>query len=273
MNQEFVNDSEPPKRKSVLVSFDNAVTAIDIPNETSPEIPEENKVSTQKKLSFAAAKSVQIADDQESEQDNIGKKLPLNDTVQKEDPDAFANKIKQAVMKYDAELKNQMMLENEKPDEINEYFRDAFPDYSDQSNQALNKDEEYKENEFEEEYIENKTEEQPVRKDSNLSSSPIQTTNNNNNNNIINSNNNLKSSTPSPPLHKLPTTPQVPDFSIKNNESPKTVKLVDDNDIDNKSKVPKQPITKVPSFSASSKVILIYIYITSYQLDIIFYFY
>ena len=37
-NQDFVNDSEPPKRKSVLVSFDNAVTAIDIPNsETRPE--------------------------------------------------------------------------------------------------------------------------------------------------------------------------------------------------------------------------------------------
>ncbi len=41
-NQDFVNDSEPPKRKSVLVSFDNAVTAIDIPNETRPESSESN---------------------------------------------------------------------------------------------------------------------------------------------------------------------------------------------------------------------------------------
>ena len=39
------------------------------------------------------------------------KKLPLNDTVQKEDPDAFANKIKQAVLRYDNEMKNQMEAE------------------------------------------------------------------------------------------------------------------------------------------------------------------
>ena len=32
-NQEFKNDSAPMKKKSILVSFDNAVTAFDIPNE------------------------------------------------------------------------------------------------------------------------------------------------------------------------------------------------------------------------------------------------
>jgi hypothetical protein len=49
-NQDFVNDSEPPKRKSVLVSFDNAVTAIDIPNETRPESSESNKSYLKKYL-------------------------------------------------------------------------------------------------------------------------------------------------------------------------------------------------------------------------------
>ena len=32
-NNEFKNDSAPLKKKSILVSFDNAVTAFDIPNE------------------------------------------------------------------------------------------------------------------------------------------------------------------------------------------------------------------------------------------------
>jgi len=63
------------------------------------------------------------------------KKLPLNDTVQKEDPDAFANKIKQAVLRYDNEMKNQMEAEAQKSNgnEINEYFRDNFPDFSDRT--------------------------------------------------------------------------------------------------------------------------------------------
>jgi hypothetical protein len=33
VNKEFTNDSTPSKRRSVLVSFDNAVTAIDLTSE------------------------------------------------------------------------------------------------------------------------------------------------------------------------------------------------------------------------------------------------
>jgi len=37
VNQELNNDQEPPKRKSITVSFNNSVTAIGIPNDQDTE--------------------------------------------------------------------------------------------------------------------------------------------------------------------------------------------------------------------------------------------
>ena len=51
-------------------------------------------------------------------------KLPLNDTVNKTDPDAFINKIREAVMKYDLRMNNREI--EEKPSSLEdekEYFR------------------------------------------------------------------------------------------------------------------------------------------------------
>ena len=127
-NQAFEDaKNDPPKRKSVLVSFDNAVTAIELGAETEAEgrfqlscwkwgkekvkafclpykvesIPSTPTVSSIKNgaASSAVKKSVQIAPTHE----NISK-VPLNDTVEKEDPDRFANKIKEAIQRYDAEM-------------------------------------------------------------------------------------------------------------------------------------------------------------------------
>jgi hypothetical protein len=36
-------------------------------------------------------------------------KLPLNDTIAKDDPNSFANKLRDAVLKYDAEKNNKSM--------------------------------------------------------------------------------------------------------------------------------------------------------------------
>jgi hypothetical protein len=224
------------------------------------------------------------------------KKLPLNDTVQKEDPDAFANKIKQAVLRYDNEMKNQMEAEAQKSNgnEINEYFRDNFPDFSDskESNEA-NREEisknDYKDDEFEDEDS-SKKEDLLVKKDSknsSLSSSPV----------FNKSDTNRKSSTPSPSTPvDISTSPTIqtnpaalePSLSppssetkiqdstrsdcekekeeivqekklstnSKFNKESTVIASVEDNhqQIDESLKVPKQSIKKIPSFSASSKV-------------------
>ena len=107
-NQDFVNDSEPPKRKSILVSFDNAVTAIDIP------IDEQQKLQPDAQVDFSTSNEISknsnpnnTAPNENSNENNVIR-LPLNDTVQKIDPDAFANKIKEAVQKYDAQINSQL---------------------------------------------------------------------------------------------------------------------------------------------------------------------
>ena len=107
-NQDFVNDSEPPKRKSILVSFDNAVTAIDIP------IDEQQKLHADTQVNFSTSNESSKNSNQnntasnENTNENNVIRLPLNDTVQKIDPDAFANKIKEAVQKYDAQINGQL---------------------------------------------------------------------------------------------------------------------------------------------------------------------
>jgi len=98
VNQDFVNDSEPPKRKSILVSFDAAVTAIDIPIEEQQKQNEINFVNAEEKLRFRAAVS-----ETDVEENNVIK-LPLNDTVQKEDPDHFANQVRIKNSMYDAQV-------------------------------------------------------------------------------------------------------------------------------------------------------------------------
>ena len=245
------------------------------------------------------------------------KKLPLNDTVQKEDPDAFANKIKQAVLRYDNEMKNQMEAEaQQKPNgnEINESFHEAtYPDYSDSkesANDTANKEEisknnDYKDDEFEDEEVSSKKEEEEepsVKKDSknsSISSSPV----------FNKSDTNRKSSTPSPsPTVETPASPsnqtnpkraaspssqpsspshtQTKNTETTRNDREKEEKEKEEEEIteekkssssafgkynrestviasvedsnqqqtDEKLKVPKQSIKKIPSFSASSKV-------------------
>lgn len=259
VNQEFVNDAEPSKRKSIMVSFDNAVTAIDISNETRPEsTEEENKAPTAKKsVGFSEPKTVEANESNE----NITKKLPLNDTVHKEDPDAFANKIKQAVLRYDNEMMNQLNESQQAAvNEINGYFRETSPDFQQQDREEISKNE-YKDDEFEDDEDDSKKEVQ-IKKDSkrsSLNSSPVF-----NNKSITNSqNNDLKSSTPSPPLN-LTTISQ--NITIDKDESKQVeqsnlsswVKFEDDDvkedeavddDYQNKLKVPKQIDKKVISFS------------------------
>ena len=72
--------------------------------------------------SSAVKKSVQIAPTHE----NISK-LPLNDTVEKEDPDRFANKIKEAIQRYDAEMGELHAAELAAKQEIAEQQRQQEP--------------------------------------------------------------------------------------------------------------------------------------------------
>lgn len=91
VNQEFDND-QPPNRKSVLVSFDNAVTAIDI------SIEEQQRIESEEKVAQNNVTDV--------EENNVVK-LPLNDTVQRDDPDAFANQVRIRNSMYDAQFQSQ----------------------------------------------------------------------------------------------------------------------------------------------------------------------
>ena len=116
VNQDFVNDSEPPKRKSILVSFDNAVTAIDISVEEQQKLVGCNGseivfVNREEKLKFNTA-----VENDTVEENSYVIKLPLNDTVQKEDPDHFANQVRIKNSMYDAqvlELQNQQFNNND----------------------------------------------------------------------------------------------------------------------------------------------------------------
>ena len=105
VNQEFDND-QPPNRKSVLVSFDNAVTAIDI------SIEEQQRIESQERVKFEDATDI-------VEENNNVVKLPLNDTVQRDDPDAFANQVRIRNSMYDAQLQsqNQTLFQEEKEEE------------------------------------------------------------------------------------------------------------------------------------------------------------
>ncbi|RNA05800.1 coiled-coil domain-containing protein [Brachionus plicatilis] len=94
-NQEFSNEPVVDKERPTTVSFDNTVKAFDIPK-----------------------------DDPENEKKEIVV-VPLNDTVEKKDPDAFMNKIKEAIQRYDEmnrhnELTNEYNDEN---DDVEEYFK------------------------------------------------------------------------------------------------------------------------------------------------------
>lgn len=269
-NQDFVNDSEPSKRKSIMVSFDTAVTAIDIPNDTRPDSSanEEEKANAaqQKMLAFKATKSVRISDDDQATEDanQHAKKLPLNDTVAKEDPDAFANKIKQAVMRYDSEMlkqqqhliEQQQTVESNRLNEINDYFRESLTEYSD--NSSANYKNDYRDEDFEEDTPSNlneikanemQTQDNNVNKnkDSINSSSPVF-------NHSTNQTDHMKSSTPSPP----PTPQKINSEVPKKNEQPhaekESVETIEEDEEETIKKVPKQSSNKVPSFSASSKV-------------------
>ncbi len=131
VNQDFVNDSEPPKRKSILVSFDAAVTAIDIPIEEQKRQTEINFVSPEEKMRFKAAVS------EADLEDNNVIKLPLNDTIQKEDPDHFANQVRIRNSMYDAQV-----LELQQNGELNTENVNMFRsgDYSRQETNKTNDD-------------------------------------------------------------------------------------------------------------------------------------
>lgn len=92
-NQEFSNEPVVDKERPTTVSFDTAVKAVDIQKD-DPDDKKEVVV------------------------------VPLNDTVEKKDPDAFMNKIKEAIQRYDEmtrlnETNNEYREEN---DEIEQYF-------------------------------------------------------------------------------------------------------------------------------------------------------
>lgn len=125
-NQEFINDSAPLKKKETLVNFNNAVTAFDIPNgndggagdmteneDSSPQsiLPNHATDQTDKNPSeiVRPKKSLQFNTTDSNQQAN---KLPLNDTVYKENPNSFADKLKEAVQRFDEEQeeKNQQLL-------------------------------------------------------------------------------------------------------------------------------------------------------------------
>ncbi len=103
VNQDFVNDAEPSNRKTILVSFDNAVTAIDISIEEQQKLQAESFVSGEERSKFRAAlDQVQLAED------NVVK-VPLNDIIQKKDPDAFANQVRIKNSMYDAQVQQQQV--------------------------------------------------------------------------------------------------------------------------------------------------------------------
>ena len=117
MNQDFVNDAEPSNRKTILVSFDNAVTAIDISIEEQQKLQAESFVSGEERSKFRAAlDQVQLAED------NVVK-VPLNDIIQKKDPDAFANQVRIKNSMYDAQVQQQQVEFEAQQRQTNEVCR------------------------------------------------------------------------------------------------------------------------------------------------------
>lgn len=93
-NQDFSNEPVVDKERPTTVSFDTVVKAVDIQKD-DPDDKKEVVV------------------------------VPLNDTVEKKDPDAFMNKIKEAIQRYDEmtrlnETNNEYREEN---DELDQYFK------------------------------------------------------------------------------------------------------------------------------------------------------
>jgi hypothetical protein len=100
---------ETNKQKSTLVSFDNAVTAFDIPSESEAEsgIIEPNDSNLNKTNLNGGPTESTATTNNLSSSINLSK-LPLNDTVQKDNPDSFANKLREAIMRFDNEQQQQL---------------------------------------------------------------------------------------------------------------------------------------------------------------------
>ncbi len=80
-----------------MVSFDNAVTAFDIPSNSDETDTEADQLKIKANNNTAAVHHEQKET-----------KLPLNDTVTKDDPDSFTNKLREAILRYDTEQQMQM---------------------------------------------------------------------------------------------------------------------------------------------------------------------
>ncbi len=80
-----------------MVSFDNAVTAFDIPSNSDETDTEADQ------LKIKANNNTEAVHHEQKET-----KLPLNDTVTKDDPDSFTNKLREAILRYDTEQQMQM---------------------------------------------------------------------------------------------------------------------------------------------------------------------
>ena len=111
-NDAFANDSTSSIRKQTRVSFDNSVTAFDTKIE---------EMSTVHSVNITSDTNIDDLEKNNSEVDTKKslEKIPLNDTVKKENPDEFQNKIKEAVAKYDAEnsVKKPHVVEDKEDDE------------------------------------------------------------------------------------------------------------------------------------------------------------
>lgn len=99
-NEAFASDSTPPLKKSTRVSFDNAVTAVIV----DEKVDEMAKIKDGLEPIEDEKTLIQEENDDDETNNKLHlEKVPLNDTIKKDNPDEFANKLKEIVARYDAD--------------------------------------------------------------------------------------------------------------------------------------------------------------------------
>ncbi len=133
-NDAFINDPEPQNRRQKRVSFDNAVIAFETQTidemNTIPDTPT-HIIDTQVVLEQQQQQQQKKTEADHDATKTNTEKIPLNDTVEKEHPDEFRNKLKEIVAQYDADhnpeikenvTKHVHMHQEDKEDDESEVF-------------------------------------------------------------------------------------------------------------------------------------------------------
>jgi hypothetical protein len=244
-NAAFANDSTSSIRKQTRVSFDNSVTAFDT------KIEEMSTVHSVNITSETNNEDLEKDTINEIETKKSLEKIPLNDTVKKDNPDEFQNKLKEIVAKYDADnsVNKPRVVEDKEDDESEILIKHKSPTAKKTSlEEILNNNEQplsknskqnrikFKNTSFED--SDNDDDDEIIDEHINV--------NNNSNNNINSFNNNSNSNNNSP------------------KKTQKTVKIIDESEDLNKTSHPVESIsfdddhvpTKQETFSFSAPKVI-----------------